>query len=159
MGNVAQLYTEIASGQAKQRLGLRGRQRRRPQVADLYAERLVLGSLLQHGRRALEAAALAGLRPEHFYEPRYGQIYERILALRDQDYTLADIDPDLSGLVRLILCWNEVEQVVWQLDIQAWYTQSRTRHLFATPSYIVTRELASYLKRLARKRQRRGGTR
>jgi len=159
MSNVAQLYTEIASDKVRQRLGLRGRQRRRSQVADLYAERLVLGSLLQHGRRALEAVALAGLRPEHFYEPRYGQIYERILALRDQDYTLADIDPDLPGLVRLILCWNEVEQVVWQLDIQAWYTQSPDRHVLATPSYIVTRELASYLKRLARKRQRRGGTR
>jgi len=159
MSNVAQLYVNIASGQAKQRLGLRGRQRRRSQVADLHAERLVLGSLLQHGRRALEAVALAGLRSEHFYEPRYGQIYERILALRDQDYALADIDHDLAGLVRLILCWSEVEQVIWQLDIQAWYTQSPDRHVFATPSHIVTRELATYLKRLARKRQRRGGAR
>jgi len=153
-GNAAQLYIQIARQQARAQLGLSDRQARQFSLADPYAERLLLGSLLLH-RLAREAAALAGLRASHFYDPDLGRIYDRVMALHSQDYELSAVDPRVENLLELMWCWSEVEHQVWNLDIQAWYTQSPDRQVFATPPHVVTRQLATYIKQLWRRRQRR----
>jgi len=117
---------------------------------------LLIGSLLLYGSGA-EFAAISGLRPEHFQDKNLGALYQKLVDLQGtfseleklhpNVKALEKLHPNVKALLKLINFWFQVEKAMWDLEIQAWYTESPDRALFSTPAHIVIRALANYVKR------------
>jgi len=140
--DVAKLYLDTAQRQIGNTLGIKPQAKNRRR----YAELLLIGSLLLYGSGA-EFAAISGLRPEHFQDKNLGALYQKLVDLQGTFSELEKLHPNVKALLKLINFWFQVEKAMWDLEIQAWYTESPDRALFSTPAHIVIRALANYVKR------------